>query len=68
MGLINFKKGDAFEAPSKAEMAGDVSAAEQGTLSNAEHIELHRGLQARHITMIGMSWPQSSFPSVTNSL
>ncbi|GES66248.1 dicarboxylic amino acid permease [Aspergillus terreus] len=54
MGLINFKKGDAFEAPSKAEMAGDASAAEEGTLSNAEHIELHRGLQARHITMIAI--------------
>lgn len=56
MGLLPFKKSEGFssETPVKIEMSNDIQAAEQGELSGQEHVDLHRGLQARHITMIAI--------------
>ncbi|KAL4889186.1 amino acid permease/ SLC12A domain-containing protein [Aspergillus ambiguus] len=56
MGLMGFKKGEGFssEAPVKNEMSSDVAVAEEGAVSDSRHIELHRGLEARHITMIAI--------------
>lgn len=56
MGLLPFKKSEGFasEAPVKNEMSNDINAAEEGTVASETHTDLHRGLQARHITMIGM--------------
>ncbi|KAF9893400.1 hypothetical protein FE257_011832 [Aspergillus nanangensis] len=56
MGLMSFKKGDGFtsEQPTKNEMPTDIHNAEEGVLSSSRHVDLHRGLQARHITMIAI--------------
>jgi hypothetical protein len=44
------------EAPVKREYSGDeVGTAEEGGLSDPNHVDLHRALKARHITMIGTS-------------
>lgn len=32
---------------------GDVTTADEGGLSDPNHVNLHRALKARHITMIG---------------
>jgi len=42
------------ESPLKEEYSkGDVTTAEEGGLSDPNHVDLHRALKARHITMIG---------------
>ena len=47
-------EGFSSEAPVKHEYSNDeVGAAEEGGLSNPDHVDLHRALKARHITMIG---------------
>lgn len=51
-------EGFSSEAPIKSEYSRDEAAtAEEGGLSDPNHVELHRALKARHITMIGMSDP-----------
>jgi amino acid transporter len=39
--------------PVKYEMSNDVKAAEEGVMESQPHVDLHRGLKSRHITMIG---------------
>jgi hypothetical protein len=38
----------------------EAAMVEEGGLSDPNHVELHRALKARHITMIGMSAPDLS--------
>jgi len=50
-------KNEAFssEAPIKSEHSRDeIGTAEEGGLSGPDHVELHRALKARHITMIAI--------------
>jgi amino acid transporter len=43
------------ESPLQEEYSkGDVTTVEEGGLSDPNHVDLHRALKARHITMIGM--------------
>jgi amino acid transporter len=47
-------EGYSSEAHVKREYSGDeVAVAEEGGLSDPNHVDLHRALKARHITMIG---------------
>lgn len=47
-------EGYSSEAQVKREYSGDeVATAEEGGLSDPNHVDLHRALKARHITMIG---------------
>ena len=42
------------ESPMKKEFSSDDAInTEEGGLSNPNHVDLHRALKARHITMIG---------------
>lgn len=48
-------EGFTSEAPIKSEYSRDeVATAEEGGLSDPDHVNLHRELKARHITMIGI--------------
>lgn len=50
------------ESPLKKEYSGeDATVAEQGGLSDPNHVDLHRALKARHITMIGRIDPGSRY-------
>lgn len=47
-------EGFSSEAPIKSEYSRDeVATAEEGGLTDPNHVDLHRALKARHITMIG---------------
>lgn len=47
--------GFSSEAPIKSEYSGDdIATVEGGGLSDPNHVELHRALKARHITMIAI--------------
>lgn len=48
-------EGFSSDAPIKSEYSDEAATAEEGGLSDPNHVELHRALKARHITMIGMS-------------
>lgn len=57
-------EGIAITQSMNKELSGDdVAKAEEGGLSDPSHVELHRALKARHITMIGMIL----FPGVPQS-
>lgn len=44
-----------MDSPTKNEYsAGAVAAPEEGVVREGPRVDLHRGLKARHITMIGM--------------
>ncbi|KAJ5151191.1 Dicarboxylic amino acid permease [Penicillium canariense] len=48
-------EGFSSESPVKREYSGDeVATAEEGGLSDPNHVDLHRALKARHITMIAI--------------
>lgn len=46
-------EGVSSEMPVKHEMSNDVKVAEEGVMESQPHVDLHRGLKSRHITMIG---------------
>lgn len=48
-------EGFSSDAPIKSEYSDEAATAEEGGLADPNHVELHRALKARHITMIGMS-------------
>lgn len=49
------------ESPLKEEYSkGDVTTVEESGLSDPNHVNLHRALKARHITMIGTRSSQSA--------
>ncbi|GFF28904.1 dicarboxylic amino acid permease [Aspergillus udagawae] len=47
-------EGVSSEMPVKYEMSNDVKAAEEGVMESQPHVDLHRGLKSRHITMIAI--------------
>jgi amino acid transporter len=48
------EEGVSSEMPVKYEMSNDVKAAEEGVMESQPHVDLHRGLKSRHITMIAI--------------
>lgn len=53
MGMIG-EKNDGISSEMNREMSGDITKAEEGVVASEHHVELHRDLKARHITMIAI--------------
>ncbi|KAE8146309.1 amino acid permease/ SLC12A domain-containing protein [Aspergillus avenaceus] len=53
MGALG-EKGDGISPEMNREFSGDISKVEEGAVSSEHHVDLHRGLKARHITMIAI--------------
>jgi amino acid transporter len=53
MGMLG-EKNDGISPEMNRELSSDINKAEEGVVAAEEHVDLHRDLKARHITMIGM--------------
>ncbi|GAB1209670.1 hypothetical protein APSETT445_008451 [Aspergillus pseudonomiae] len=51
MGFIG-EKNDGISPEMNRELSGDINKAEEGIVAGEHHVDLHRDLKARHITMI----------------
>ena len=53
MGFLG-EKNDGISPEMNRELSRDITKAEEGIVAEEHHVDLHRDLKARHITMIGM--------------
>lgn len=52
MGFLG-EKNDGISPEMNRELSRDITKAEEGIVAEEHHVDLHRDLKARHITMIG---------------